>query len=230
MKTIGVIGGIGPQATIDFELRLHAEAQRVLPQHLNTGYPPLLVYYFREPPIAVDQHGSPLAPLRLSPRLLDVAAAVGSMSDFIVVTANTVHSFADELERAAGKPLLNMMSLAVEAVLERGWRRCGVIGMGLPTVYTDRLAERAVACETLTAPVREHLDRAIVAVMEGRADASAANAAGEAVNELVRGGVDGVILGCTELPLLLGTAADGPMFVNPGQLLARAALRWAMEP
>ncbi len=86
MKTIGVIGGIGPQATIDFEQHLHAEAQRVLPQHLNTGYPPLLVYYFREPPIAVDQDGSPLAPLRLSPRLLDVATTVGASSDFILRT------------------------------------------------------------------------------------------------------------------------------------------------
>jgi aspartate racemase len=41
--------------------------------------------------------------------------------------------------------------------------------------------------------------------------------------------VEGIILGCTEIPLLLGEAADGPDLINPLQLLAEAAVRFAME-
>ncbi len=37
MKTIGVLGGIGPQATMDFEARVHRVAQRLIPQRLNGG-------------------------------------------------------------------------------------------------------------------------------------------------------------------------------------------------
>ena len=40
MKTIGVLGGIGPQATMDFEQRVHAVSQALIPQYANTGYPP----------------------------------------------------------------------------------------------------------------------------------------------------------------------------------------------
>ena len=40
MKTFGVLGGLGPQATTDFEARVHHVAQRLIPQYLNTGYPP----------------------------------------------------------------------------------------------------------------------------------------------------------------------------------------------
>src|SRR5690349_8507351 len=53
MKPIGVLGGIGPQATMDFERRLHRAAQRVIPAHLNGGYPPMVVWYCRHPPILV---------------------------------------------------------------------------------------------------------------------------------------------------------------------------------
>ena len=51
MKTIGVLGGLGPQATMDFEARVHRVAQRLIPQDGNQGYPPLVVCYFRQPPV-----------------------------------------------------------------------------------------------------------------------------------------------------------------------------------
>jgi hypothetical protein len=43
MKTIGIIGGLGPQATVDLEMRIHKVAQQVLPQVQNGGYPPMIV-------------------------------------------------------------------------------------------------------------------------------------------------------------------------------------------
>lgn len=46
MKTIGVLGGLGPQATMEFEVRVHRAAQRLIPQDGNQGYPPMVVYYF----------------------------------------------------------------------------------------------------------------------------------------------------------------------------------------
>ena len=50
MKTIGVLGGLGPQATMDFEARVHRVAQRLSRRSYNGGYPPMVVYYFRQPP------------------------------------------------------------------------------------------------------------------------------------------------------------------------------------
>jgi hypothetical protein len=44
MKTIGVLGGLGPQATLDFEARVHAASQRLIAGHGNGGYPPMVGY------------------------------------------------------------------------------------------------------------------------------------------------------------------------------------------
>ena len=50
MKTVGVLGGLGPQATMEFEALVHDVAQRLISQRVNAGYPPMLVYYFRGVP------------------------------------------------------------------------------------------------------------------------------------------------------------------------------------
>lgn len=102
MKRIGVLGGLGPQATIDFEMRVHQAAQRLLPQQANTGYPPMVVYYYRHPPILLDDAGHPLTPFQPDPRLLEAARTLGRLADFLVITSNGVHMLSDEVAQAAG--------------------------------------------------------------------------------------------------------------------------------
>ena len=69
MKTIGVVGGIGPQATMEFERQVHRVSQRRLPQFANGGYPPMVVLFHRRPPILLDAYGQPVRPVRLDPVL-----------------------------------------------------------------------------------------------------------------------------------------------------------------
>ena len=47
MLTIGVLGGFGPQATTEFENRVHEEARLVLPPHFDRGYPPMVTVHLR---------------------------------------------------------------------------------------------------------------------------------------------------------------------------------------
>ena len=65
-------------------------------------------------------------------------------------------------------------------------------------------------------------------LMEGREGPALAAPASQAVAALRARGVEGIVLGCTEIPLLLGGAADAPDLINPAQLLAEAAVRQAL--
>jgi aspartate racemase len=231
VKTIGVLGGIGPQATMDFEARVHAVAQRLIPPQANTGYPPMVVYYHRRPPVLVGPDGhSPIFPIQPDPVFLDALRRLGAWADFLVVTANGPHLFQAEIERVAGIPLLSMIDLTLAQARERGWRRIGVLGLGEPHVYLEPLGRQGIATEALEEGPRERLDAAILAVMEGRAGEPESAVMQEALTDLRGRGVDGIILGCTELPFLVGPAADtSPVLINPIQLLAEAAVRRAME-
>ena len=108
-KTIGVLGGLGPQATMDFEAKVHRAAQRLIPSHQNSGYPPMVVYYYRHPPILLNADNSPKIPITPDPRILDVAKRIGIHADFLVVPSNGAHMLQGLIERSAGRMVLSMI-------------------------------------------------------------------------------------------------------------------------
>lgn len=228
MKTIGVLGGLGPQATMDFEVRVHRVAQRLIPPSFNAGYPPMVVYFCRHAPFIINDDGTPRLPLRPEPRLLEAARRLGVLADFLVIPSNGAHALQAEIEQASGRKVLSIIETTLAEVRRRQWRRAGVLGLGEPRIYTEPLGRLEIACESIDAALGAPLDAAIFRVMEGRDDADSAATVRAAVADLRGRAVDGVILGCTEIPLLLGADADAPDLINPAQLLAEAAVRAAM--
>lgn len=230
MKTIGVLGGIGPQATMAFQALVHREAQRLIPQDRNFGYPPMVVSFFRALPMVLGPDGAADPPLRPHPGLLEAARRLGALADFVVVTSNFTHTFAREIEAAAGRPLLSLIETTLAEIRRRDWRRVGVLGFGDPVIYTRPLLAEGRACETIEPPLRDRLDRAIFDLMEARDDDAARASAHEGVETLRGRRVDGVVLGCTEIPLLLRLPEIPPDLIDPAALLAEAAVRRSLEP
>jgi aspartate racemase len=228
MKTIGVLGGLGPQATMDFEQRVHRVSQALIPRQAGTGYPPMIVCYVRHPPVVVQEDGTPALPIQPHPGLLEAARKLGAWADFLVIPSNGAHLVAEAVEQAAGRPVLSMIKLTLAEVQRRGWRHVGALGLHDPRIYRVPLAEMGLAYEILDEAGRAPLDQAIFALMEGRDDAATAAVARTAVDTLRARGVDGVIMGCTEIPLLLGDAALAPDLINPAELLAEATVRAAL--
>jgi aspartate racemase len=230
MQTIGILGGMGPQATMDYEARLHRVAQQLVPQRFGFGYPPIVVRHCRHAPLLLYDDNTPVLPIQVDPRLLDAATRLGRDVDFITIPCNAAHLFVRDIERASVRPVLNMIELVIAEAKRRGWTRVGVLGMGDPFVYTRPMSERGFACETLPPEAIAALNAQIETVMEGRDDERSASVARGAVNELRSRGVNGVILGCTEIPLLIPDEADGnPDLINPAQLLAEAAVRRSVQ-
>src|SRR5262245_16339412 len=230
MKRMGVLGGMSAQATIDFEARVHRSAQRLIPQDWTRGYPPMVVWYHRGLPILRGADGRPVEPRQVDPALVDVAARLGALVDFLVVPCNAAHVGLAQIHEAAGCPVLSMIDVAVGEVVRRKCRRIGVLGAhGAPPTYLDAFARHEVACEEIDATLQQGVDAGIQAVMEGTVGKRHADAARTAVHVLRARSVEAVVLGCTEIPLLLGDEADAPDLVSPAALLADAAVRFAID-
>jgi aspartate racemase len=230
MQRIGVLGGISPQATMEFEARVHRVAQRLIPHDWNRGYPRMVVWYHRELPIKVDGDGRPATPRQIDPGLLEAAAWLGTAADFVVIPCNSAHVGVRQIEAAAGRPVLSMIDVTLEEVARRDWRGVGVLGFGgAPAVYVDPLVDSGARCVAIDGGRQARLDNAIRAVMEGRDGVTDHEAALAAVDALRARGVDGVLLGCTEIPLLLGQKSESGDLINPAALLAEAAVRRAVS-
>jgi aspartate racemase len=228
MKRIGVLGGISAQATMDFEARVHRLSQQLIPQRSNSGYPPMVVWYHRRPPVRLRDDGRPYEPREIDPELVDAARWLGKAVDFIVIPCNAAHVGAAAIREAAGCAVLSMIDLVVADVVRRGCRRVGVTGFaGAPAVYLDPLKQRGIHCATIDPQAQPALDAAIHAVAEGGNDAVHVAAAHAAVTALRSRMVEAIVLGCTEIPLLLGPDRE-PDLINPAALLAEAAVRFAI--
>ena len=226
MKTIGVLGGLGPQATIDFEVRLHQVAQQRIPQHGNEGYPPLVSYFFRESPVIMPADGSwPTSRPPLNPHLLDAARWLGTLVDFLVITSNGVYAAEAEIAQAAGRPILSMIDVVLDEVQRRGYQRVGVVDFRPSAigVYPRRLEACGVAWEELPEDLQHEMVDIMLAVDEGRSGVAEERRLRVAIAALRSRGVDGIILACTEFPLALSAPLDADI-INPAELLAEAAV------
>jgi aspartate racemase len=231
MKTIGVLGGLGPQATMDFEARVHRVAQRLVPRRGIAGYPPLVVWYFREPPlVAPTADAMPEAMAPANPALLDAARRLGQWADFLVIPANGVHLWQREIAAAAGRPVLSMVDAALAEVRRRGWSRVGLVDFRPPalSVYGVPLHEAGVALEVVPAAWHPVLWQVHLAVCEGRAGAAERRVVREGIRDLYARRVDGVLLGCTEFPLVLDASDLTAGVIDPLDHLAEAAVRAAI--
>jgi len=233
MKTIGIIGGIGPQATMYFEQKIHEVSQQLVPQNGNSGYPPLLVYYMRQAPILLDEKGQPALPLQQSPELLDIAHVLGSRSDFLVMVCNTPHFFYQQVKEAAGKDILSIVEVTLEEIKRRQLKKVGILAIGgtlRNKLYQDALHTLGIGWVTIPDELVDKLDKSIFGVMEGRIEPGLVTHAQAAIAYLRDQGADGIILGCTEIPFLLqDELAASSDLLNPTDLLAEAAVRLAIQ-
>jgi aspartate racemase len=229
MKTIGILGGIGPQATMNFEAQVHNAAKKHLPPLYNSGYPPMVVFYHRFAPILINDDLTPIFPMRPDPRLLEGAKHLGTMADFLVITSNGVHNMQKEIEQAAGRKVLSMIDITLDEVRKRQWKKVGVIGYRNALVYTSRLADMGISFETVSNELQLRFDAAVMKVMEGRDNMEDRLLAMEMIGALKAKKVEGIIAGCTEFPLLLNAESQDEDILNPSKLLAEEAVRYSLQ-
>lgn len=229
MKTIGVLGGLGPQATMAFEAEIHRQSQQAIPAHINEGYPPMVTLYVRHTPVLTNATGIPLEPLTLDPRMLDSAAKLGKLVDFLTMPCNTPHFFLDQISQAAGCEVLSIVDAVVAELDRRQPAKVGLIGLGVPKVYSKRFAN--LPFEILVAPKeqRDRLDLAILALIEGNETEQDRQSARTALDSVREPGADVVVLGCTEIPLLLGEQSRAEELIDPSVELAKLAVQRALD-
>jgi aspartate racemase len=172
--------------------------------------------------------GVPVQPYQVDPSLLDAARRLGTWADFLVIVTNSVHLWHKEIAEAADRPVLNMIDLTLEEVCRRGWRTVGLLTYVEPSVYRTPLEQRGITCELLPDELQRPINVAIPALSAGAAGTAERDAVRAGVDALRGRGVDGIILGCTELPLLLGADAVAPDLIDPVHYLVDAAVRFAI--
>jgi aspartate racemase len=214
MKTIGVIGGLSWESTAIY-YRLLNERVRARLGGLHSAR--LLVWSFDFAEIeALQADGDWAAATRAMEAAARALAAGGA--DLLLIASNTMHKMADAAEAAAGRPLLHIADATADAIRAAGCRRPA----RLATAYTmeqDFYLGRLRARHGLEAMVPDAADRQAVhriiydELCQGIVRPESKAAYLEVVARLRRAGADSIILGCTEICMLIGQDdVDCPVF------------------
>lgn len=225
MKTIGILGGMSCESTALYYERLNALVRARL-GGLHSAR--VIVWSFDFADIAAlqaqDRWEDAAALLADAGRRLGMAGA-----EVILLATNTMHKVYDAVQSGVGVPMLHIADATGEAISRAGFKRPGLIATAFTMeqdFYTGRLHERfgldvrvpdAADRAKVHAIIYDELCRGIV-TPESRAAFEAVAA------HLVRDGADCLILGCTEVTLLLGTDnVSVPVFDTTSIHLAAAA-------
>ncbi|MFG3508211.1 aspartate/glutamate racemase family protein [Streptomyces sp. NPDC047821] len=159
-------------------------------------------------------------------------AAAGA--DLLLMCTNTMHKVAGQVESAVPVPLLHLGDATADAVRAAGLRTVGLLGTAFTmeqTFYRDRLAEHGLTVLVPEAEGRAEVHRIIYEELCVGLVKDASRAAYQRViDQLVADGAEGVVLGCTEIELLIGQE-HSPVPVFPTtRLHAEAAVTAALAP
>ncbi len=166
-----------------------------------------------------------------------IAAAHGLQAggaDFLLLCTNTMHCVAEELADAIGIPLLHIADASGEAIRQSGASTVGLLGTRFTMeqdFYRVRLVERFGLKVVVPDPdSRELVHRVIYDELTlGTVDDGSRDRIVEVVNRMHEEGAEGVILGCTELPILIRQEhTDVPLF-DTMAIHARRAVEWALD-
>ena len=232
MQTIGLLGGMSWESSLDYYRRINRGVQEAL-GGLHSAE--LLLYSVDFAPIEVvqaagdwDAAGDMLAQ---GARRVEAGGA-----DFLLLCTNTMHRVAPAIESAISIPLLHIADATAAALAQAGVRRVGLLGTAFTMeqdFYRGRLEKRH-GFEVLVPAAEERAEVHRVIYEElcrGRVEDSSRDAYRRIVDSLARRGAEGVILGCTEIGLLLSQDdTEVPLFDTTANHAAQAVQRALERP
>ena len=230
MRIAGLIGGMSWESTTEY--------YRIMNETVKEHYGGLhsaecILYSFDFESIGSLQRENEWG--KLTGMMIDAATRLKKAgADFIVICTNTMHKMADDIEKSVGLPLLHIADATGEAITKKGLRKVGLLGTTFTMeedFYKKRINDE-YGIEIIIPPENQRKTVHSIIFDElcvGEISTSSKERMLEIMRGLISSGAEGIILGCTEIPLLINQDdVDFPIF-DTTAIHARAAVSYALR-
>lgn len=228
MKTIGMIGGMSWESTLEYYRIVNEEVKKKLGGFHSAK---CILYSVDFEEVERLQHQ---AEWGLLTRLMVSAAqkVERAGADFVLICTNTMHRMADEVQGAIHVPLLHIVDVTAEAIKAKRQIRVGLLGTKFTMeqdFYKGRLQDK-YGLEVLIPSEEERQiihDILYSELCLGKIKKPSKNKFKDIIHNLIEKGAQGVILGCTEIPLIVNQKDYKIPLYDTTTLHARAAVEYA---
>ncbi len=230
MRTIGLLGGMSWESSIEYERAINTEVRR----RLGGAHSAELVirsYNFAE----IERQQMAGDWRALGTLLADDAVSLQNAgAEIIVLCTNTMHIVADQIEKAIDVEFLHLGDTTARAVVSAGISSVGLLGTRYTMerdFYRNRLADHGLEVIVPDEPDRGLVHQVIFdELVKGLVSGESRQAYLEVVQRLAERGAAGIIAGCTEIELLIGPDDVGMPYFPTANLHAMAAVDAALAP
>lgn len=230
MKKIGIIGGLGPESTIDYYRRIIDSYRKA---QINENYPEIIIYSLNINEVSdmmeAEQWDKLIDLLANAIKLISRAGA-----DFALIAANTPHIVFDEVNPLSPIPMLSIVEETYKVVKTLGLKKVGLLGTkitmqsdyyqkvftryGITIVVPDqdeqKYIHKKIMTELLFGKTLDETRKALLSIVK---------------NMVVKESIQGLILGCTELPLILKKDEFGIHFLNTTKIHTESAVKYCLS-
>jgi aspartate racemase len=227
MKTVGIIGGVGPESTIDYYRLIIAEYQKQKP---DGNYPPMIINSINLKRVVGFMEANDMATL-IAFLVDEIGKLARAGCDFGVLASNTPHIVFDELSRQSPIPLISIVRATCEAAKSLGMKKLGLFGSGFtmrarfyPEVFSSAGISVIVPDPNEQTYIHnKYMDELVKGVFLPETRAGLLKIVDRLQQQQA---IQGLILGGTELPLILrDVPAQVIPFLDTAQIHARAIVK-----
>ncbi len=229
MKTLGIIGGMSPESTVTY----YSEINRLVNQAKGGNFSaPLLMVSVEFDEIVQYQKSGNWQ--KAGEILADAGKKLETIgANGILLATNTMHKVAPQIIQAIQVPFLHILDATARAIKAQGLRKIALLGTSFTmsdVFYRDGLAERGISALVPNKDTQQEIHRIIfeeLCVGKFLPDSKAFYL--NTINELAQQGAEGVILGCTEIGLLVRQADSSLPFFDTAQLHSQMAATFILD-
>jgi aspartate racemase len=230
MKMIGMIGGMSWESSLEYYRIINQEVKIRL-GGLHSARSLMVSVDFAE----IEELQREGRWEQAAQAMIDAARSVeAGGADFLIICTNTMHKMAEAVQQSIGIPLLHIADATAQVIKEQGLQRVGLLGTRF-TMEQDFYRGRLLEKHNLEVLIPESVDRETMhrviyeELVLGRIEPASKAATLCIIDNLADAGAEGIILGCTEIGLLVSQADSRLPLFDTTRIHALAAVQLALE-
>ena len=227
MKTIGILGGMGPVATAELYKNVIEYCQVNYGAVQDNEYPPIIMYSL--PLEGTNETGIINESLVAKEFTKEIRKLEQAGADFIIIPCNTLHTFDAILRKESKIPVLSIVEEVVGKVKQGGVSKVGLLASKTTydsKIYDVALAKEKIQCVNPTEEKQAEISWIILNIMGGNNTQKDKQMLTSIIKDMK---VDYVILGCTELPVIIGPNDTEARVFDSVKILAQSAVDLARQ-
>ena len=228
-KTIGILGGMGAEATVDLYMGIWRYYQTNYGAKYDNDFPPVIIYSVPIPDVveSLENEQLTLSMLQSTAKTLEKGGC-----HFIVIACNTVQFLLPRIRESVAIPVIGIAETNAMYLKDKGYKRVGILATKATIekkVYEADLSKIGISLMAPSEPDKKIVTDVIMTQLEGKTTQKETDQLTQVVNRLKEQGAEAVMLACTDLPLVISQKDTLVPLVNCTETYANKAAQLSLN-